>query len=408
MKARDVVAIVGLISSLIPQRDRDFEQALASQNIDTEAPLRYQLRDLEFVDHTRVLKLTFVKIRTYRTVERYVQRNNEKFKIYSDWKEKETKIPAITLKLTNTVLENLRDADYLMENIVVKKRDAADLVSDFAFDILSKLITDPDKGHLMPSWMEKELLTNQMEQEINSIEIDKAVYEAAIATATDKIFKLESERNNLDQRVQKMSGIRAQRVLFIFLSIFTLGIFALINSTKRLERLTTQLCELKQESAKETDNLNQKIKSNLDVIDQLIQDINKTKTDYIKNIDQVQPLSDYVTNSTDFVLLKHLTGMSYSKIKGVYIIRNKELDKVYVGQSKDVLKRLKDHFTGTQPKNIIFAEDYYKSNFEPKDELFEFKIEALETKDELDKREMELISEYDAFNNGYNKTAGNV
>ena len=60
------------------------------------------------------------------------------------------------------------------------------------------------------------------------------------------------------------------------------------------------------------------------------------------------------------------------------------------------------------PKNIIFAEDYYNSTYENKDDLFEFKIEEIETKDELDNREKELIFEYDAFNTGYNKTSGNV
>ena len=79
----------------------------------------------------------------------------------------------------------------------------------------------------------------------------------------------------------------------------------------------------------------------------------------------------------------------------------------YVGQSKDVYKRIKQHFHGTVPKNVIFAEDYYLSNIENKEKLFEIKIIPCETKDELDKLERELIIEYDALNNGYNGTSGN-
>ena len=101
-------------------------------------------------------------------------------------------------------------------------------------------------------------------------------------------------------------------------------------------------------------------------------------------------------------------GLNYEKIIGCYVIHNVENDKYYVGQSKDVIKRItKQHFDGAKVKNIIFAEDYYKSNLENKDDLFEVKIIRCETKDELDRTEMELIEEYDSFNNGYNGTNGN-
>ena len=83
------------------------------------------------------------------------------------------------------------------------------------------------------------------------------------------------------------------------------------------------------------------------------------------------------------------------------------MDKYYVGQSKDVLKRLKQHFKGTVPHNIIFAEDYYSSTFGNKEDLFEVKIIPCDTKDELDKTEKNLIEKYDAWRSGYNGTSGN-
>ena len=92
----------------------------------------------------------------------------------------------------------------------------------------------------------------------------------------------------------------------------------------------------------------------------------------------------------------------------MYIIHNKEKDKYYVGQSKDIIKRINQHFKGVVPNNPIFAEDYYYSTYNNKDDIFEIKIIKCETKDELDSLEKRLIYEYDAKNSGYNGTNGNL
>ena len=100
--------------------------------------------------------------------------------------------------------------------------------------------------------------------------------------------------------------------------------------------------------------------------------------------------------------------MNYDKIVGCYVIRNVKNGKCYVGQSKDVMKRVcKQHFDGTKVKNIIFAEDYYSSSTKNKEDLFEVRIIRLKTKDELDRTEKDLIEQYDAFTHGYNSTGGN-
>ena len=111
------------------------------------------------------------------------------------------------------------------------------------------------------------------------------------------------------------------------------------------------------------------------------------------------------TKNENFIPLKNLFAYEYRKIIGVYIVRNNENQKYYVGQSKDVIKRLNQHFKGTVPANIIFAEDYYLSN--NKTDLFSVRIIPLQTKDELDSTEKLLIEKYDSFYNGYNKTNGN-
>jgi len=260
----------------------------------------------------------------------------------------------------------------------------------------------------MPSWMERELLAREREYKTGLLESKKAEYEDTIKAAEDKICRLESECAQLRERVRKISSARERGVVFVLLSILSLGIYAFANSGKRLQELTVQLDKSEKTSSLEIAGLNEEIENNSAQIKLNSEEIENIRADYAERIMQVKPLEDYIINSADFTPLKNLAGIDYEKIKGVYIIRNRELDKAYVGQSKDVLKRIKDHFTGTEPKNIIFAEDYYRSKFENKEDLFEFKIEILETKDELDRREMQLITEYDAFNSGYNKTAGNT
>ncbi len=105
--------------------------------------------------------------------------------------------------------------------------------------------------------------------------------------------------------------------------------------------------------------------------------------------------------------MKNFIGLEYEKIIGCYIIHNIEKDRYYVGQSKDIMRRIKQHFKGTMPNNIIFAEDYYNSQNSDKSNIFEIRIIQLETKDELDKTEAQLIEEYDANVTGYNSTRGN-
>ena len=402
------IARFSLIKKSLYRYDVDYKEALANQNLDTEAPLKFRFQNLEFFEHTRVARINFIKIRTYRTVERYIQRNHQKFKIYSDWKEKEIKMPIVTLKLTNSTLENLCNTDYLIENAIVKKKEFADLISENSFDIILKLLSDYEADYLTPSWMRKILLEKEMDQNINILQSEIMSYEIVIKSANTEIHKLKQDNTKLSDSVQKLSTARKNKFRFVLLSILSLGYYTFINSKTKLEKLISQFDESEQNTPLKIDSLNQEIEHNNDQLKRSNNDIENIKIEYCEKINQVKTLNDYVANNTDFVLLKRLSGFDYEKINGVYVIRNRELDKFYVGQSKDILKRLKSHFMGTEPKNIIFAKDYFQSKFDNKDELFDVKIERLETKDELDKREMELIAEYDAFNNGYNKTAGNI
>ena len=87
--------------------------------------------------------------------------------------------------------------------------------------------------------------------------------------------------------------------------------------------------------------------------------------------------------------------------KGVYIIWNKTKNKYYVGQSKNMGKRLNDHFSNGEVRNVIFAKDWWNGDY------FCYKVHFCQTKDKLDSLEKQKIEEYNSFEKGYNGTGGN-
>ncbi|ELL44619.1 excinuclease [Spiroplasma melliferum IPMB4A] len=106
----------------------------------------------------------------------------------------------------------------------------------------------------------------------------------------------------------------------------------------------------------------------------------------------------------DWINLRQASNFTYDNLenkKGVYIIWNKTKNIYYVGQSKNMKKRLNNHFKNGDVNNIIFAKDWYN------DDEFYYKYYFCDTKDELDLLEKKYIELYNSFENGYNKTGGN-
>lgn len=86
---------------------------------------------------------------------------------------------------------------------------------------------------------------------------------------------------------------------------------------------------------------------------------------------------------------------------GVYIIHNKTKDMYYVGQATRLYFRVNQHFTG-HGNGDVYADYKYGDEFTIK------LIKLTESGyDDLDKLEKAKIREYNAYTNGYNKTAGN-
>ena len=81
---------------------------------------RFELSDFEFYDDTRTAHIEIIQTQPYRTIERYVTRDYQRYPIYSDVKERTKKINK-TLKLTNAVLENLpHNPDPLIRHLAVE------------------------------------------------------------------------------------------------------------------------------------------------------------------------------------------------------------------------------------------------------------------------------------------------
>ncbi|MGN4544271.1 GIY-YIG nuclease family protein [Bacillus cereus group sp. MYBK95-2] len=86
---------------------------------------------------------------------------------------------------------------------------------------------------------------------------------------------------------------------------------------------------------------------------------------------------------------------------GVYILHNKSKDLYYVGQGKQVLNRVNNHFTG-KGNGDVYA-DYKYGDY------WTIKMIALEKSgfNTLNELERYAIETYDAYKRGYNKTRGN-
>ena len=92
-------------------------------------------------------------------------------------------------------------------------------------------------------------------------------------------------------------------------------------------------------------------------------------------------------------------------MKGIYRILNIVTNKSYVGQSKDIQKRIKRH------KNLLRSKKHENKHLQSSWELYneeDFIFEVLEICDDEDlfEREIYFISNLSSFESGFNKTSG--
>ena len=372
--------------------DQQTIDELKKEEENEKAPT-YKIVNFEFNEISRAARITFSETKKYKTIDRYVTRNYVKYPLYSDWKIKE-KLLKKTIKLNNEGIEGLLFHD-------------DSLLKSFAFEIVDLL----DNKDLIPSWYNARPQYEKSQKEIQKIAEKALSIKAELESYIEDLevemkpyllrkerFEDEIERDN--EKLQKLllklrfNERKAEAVKYKFerrretiLSKAKVYIEKVEFYKKEITKTENKIVKIFNDSEKEIKSIendfqkclkkNKKLKTNFDVVDD------------------------------NFIPLKNIAGISYKKIVGVYVIHNKEFDKYYVGQSKDVLRRLGQHFKGTKVNNVIFAEDYFKSKYVDKSKIFEVKIIPLNTKDELDAKEKELIELYDSFYNGYNGTNGN-
>lgn len=397
------------------ERDRLIE---AQSGGAKELPTQYNLVSVDFNKETRACKIVFHQYQKYRTVERYVTRNYVRYPIYSDWKSK-SKTIVKSIKLTNQELERLNyHKDFL--------------ISSFSSEIVEEIGME----ELLPSWFIRDVIHRLHEENIAKIESDLKIFKkeikekievltAQIAAAQTgingeniQLVKYQKRKSSIDKKIEKVEGFkRSQKVFF---NILTLSYYLSGMRHKKLHEKEQQYHDRITSIRRTIENFQSDIEKHKNEIQELerqkqarsdeaqaqIQEEYKIK---LKEMKSVVPLDVSVNcdSRDEFVPLKNIIGYEYKKIIGCYVIRNVKNSKTYVGQSKDVMKRIKQHFKGTVPNNIIFAEDYYATPAEERADLFEITIIPCETKDELDKTERELIEQHEAFAKGYNGTNGN-
>ncbi len=400
-------------------RERSNNNLIYSQGgNEKERPPKYYLDNVEFNLESRVARLEFTQTQEYRTIQRYITQNYVKYPIYSEWKQKTKQIKK-TIKLTNAELEFLNENEDF-------------LIKSFAEDIIANL----NNEELLPSWFLRLYLKREYDEKIALLNGDFANYKnnqqktiklenGVIESQTNELRPLYKKMYKLQNKLEKNNNLLEKldiKKANVLKSIFTLGIYSYLISKRRKNKLNQKSDKLNKRIAEFNQQINEreviikKSKKKIDNCKELIKDKEKetkTKRDsetefYIKKVADIQPLENIMKTDSKFIPLKLFSGFEYEKVIGCYVIHNKEKDKYYVGQSKDVMKRIKQHFKGTIPNNPIFAEDYYTSQIENKENLFELKVIKCETKDELDRTEKKLIYEYDSWNNGYNGTSGNI
>lgn len=382
------------------QREKERDELISLSGGKKELPPEYDLSSVEYNASIRMAKISFRETKKYRTVERYVTKNYQKYAILSEWKRK-TKTIDKSVKLTNEVLESLnRHSDYL--------------IADFAFEIIARL-NDID---LTPSWYLIEYYNEEYRSNIeilDSKERSLTSRHRSFVNGKENVIKqlkidarpLKTKRNKFSKKIEKIE-LKIEKKKAKNKPYARLHKKLQKNESKR-EPYIKEISDI----AQKINALRQEIEDNKQALDCAIGEITEQKNQHKKTLlENKNSVSALVTEIPDqgckFTPIKKLGGMAYKKIIGCYVILNTKNHKYYVGQSKDVLRRLKQHFKDTVPQNPIFAEDYYTTDVSERESLFEVSIIPLETKDELDETERELIEQFGANVTGYNSTRGNT
>lgn len=337
----------------------------------------FKLEDFYFEKDTNKLSFNIVKYSYKAKIERYIQRNYQRYPIYSN-------TPSISTKKYFTFNKIINLGLFCEDQI-----RNLDIDDDFKKEICNKL-------EYLPKWLK---IKNEINDSKKEIKLLKNSF---------KSFQ-KKEYNFLPQNYKEKPSNLWLRLFFL---LFTIGLSfigfvskkkaeanILLNNKNKIwnETHKQEIDSINLNNKIETEKFNLNLQQKINILQLKISDLNFL----INNIEPTKNEDGWIKIKDAF----NFSNRDLESKKGVYIIWNKTKNIYYVGQSKNLYKRIfTQHFSisTADVKNVIFAKDWYDSN------EFLYKIFFCETKDELDNLEKKYIEIYDSFKNGYNSTNGNI
>jgi len=193
-------------------------------------------------------------------------------------------------------------------------------------------------------------------------------------------------------------------IIGLLILIIIAGIIYFIHS-KRQEAKPDKKAEVRQDSI---ETLAAYVKAQKDEAEakQRLKDLDRAEKKYKLEVfkqtkDQLKDRLKTQIDGKEWKSLDSVLRSADKGVSGIYILYNRTKNKYYVGQAKELLKRVRDHF-----KVEDIALDYYMSG-----DTIEIKfLTAAELGtdyriDHIEKTGMEI---FNSENDGYNKKAGNL
>lgn len=348
------------------------------------------IEELNYDGKTNVLTFKVIKTTRKPKITRYVQQNYIRTPIYGELSERQK-----IIKQYNKAIW----IEKFLEEEIININEISDEIKE---KICGYLVNFLDH-EFIPSWLQKIYDIRKIENKILALNIEINGQKEEVNKTKDELtltnISLEEARKM--PTVSNSKGYLISAIILIPILIGLIMLFFYTNErTAQFNR--DEISRLENEQQKEIKKL-EKLENDLTHV----VNSNSKKIALLENeldkIEQTTYERKFSKNTDGYLDLRNEIKFSHRDvIKGVYLIWNKTKDKYYVGQSKDINKRVfSQHFSVDGPKNHLFFKDWNDND------EFLVKIIPCSTKDELDKLEKEYIEKYDSFKNGYNNTGGN-
>lgn len=272
-----------------------------------------------------------------------------------------------------------------LEKILTQKADAAETVRSLNKEISELDISRADKL--------KEL-TEDCQQQQEKMRQSLVIYQNSLDFNKESyIDRIESAYSQTECKYnQWLSNIESQRDTY----------------QKQLDSIRATVAAANQAIQRANEDKLQKSKYMLQISDKSLKEINIIRSVEDKLTDP-RPLrmiiwSGYLSKPANDLCVRVL---GKNQITGIYKITNTVTNMVYIGQSKDIKTRWREHMKCGLGIDTPVGNKLYAAMIE--DGIENFTFELLETclSSELDEKEKLYIELYDSYNFGYNLTKGN-